>query len=402
MKILHVIASLAPRYGGSSKACMDMAAAVGSRGHDVDVFTTDQDGSGRLGVPLDRPVKVQGVELSYFQSTIRRFWPASIALWRALALCVRNYDLVHIHSLYLFHGLGAARFSRKHGVPYVISPHGALDPYIYARHRYRKLAYELMVERRNLRDAAAVHFTSDEERRLSSRYTKGIASFVVPLGIEPAAYEGLPAPGSFRTAYPEIGNRQIILHLGRLNFKKGLDILVGALALVARARDDVHLVLAGPDNEGYGARVRRWITERGLEDRTTLTGMLQGQVKLAALRDAAVFALPSYSENFGIAIVEAMACGLPVVISNKVNIWQEIESAGAGLVTPCDVAAHANALLKILGDPGLGHSMGARGRALVARQFTRKHVGEQLEAAYQGIVSKGTVNAQPTEPSPVL
>ncbi|MCX5892045.1 MAG: glycosyltransferase, partial [Deltaproteobacteria bacterium] len=118
--------------------------------------------------------------------------------------------------------------------------------------------------------------------------------------------------------------------MGRINFKKGLDLLVQALAQVVRRRPDVHLVVAGPDNDGWGARVKDWLKAAGISDYATFTGRLLGEEKPAALRDARMFVLPSYSENFGLAVVEALACGLPVVISDQVNIWREVEAAGAG------------------------------------------------------------------------
>jgi glycosyltransferase involved in cell wall biosynthesis len=191
----------------------------------------------------------------------------------------------------------------------------------------------------------------------------------------------------FRAAFPEVAKRRIVLHLGRLNFKKGLDILIGAFANVAGELEDTHLVIAGPDNEGLGIQLRRRLAELGLSRRATFTGMLQGEIKLAAFRDASVFALPSYSENFGIAVVEAMACRVPVVISNRVNIWREVESAGAGLVTECDVDSCAAALLTALKNNERARAMGEKGHELVTARFAWSSVGEKLERIYREIVS---------------
>jgi glycosyltransferase involved in cell wall biosynthesis len=201
-------------------------------------------------------------------------------------------------------------------------------------------------------------------------------------------FASLPSPESFRHSYPDVKDRKLIVHLGRVNFKKGLDILVGAFAKVATQRDDVHLVIAGPDNEGYSSRVQNWLRRLNLRHRATFTGMLHGKDRLAALHAAAVFALPSYSENFGIAVVEAMACGCPVVVSNKVNIWREIEAAGAGLVVPCEVTACADALLRILDDAQVGQLMGRKGRALTEARYDWKAVGVELEMAYRDVLRK--------------
>ncbi len=339
MKILHVIANLAPRYGGPGKACLEMAKAVARLGHEVSIYTTNQDDPGVLPVPLDRSVWQDGVEIRYFPIQFPRYWGTSWPLARALARRIKESDLCHIHSLHLFHGLMAGHYCRKYGVPYLVQPHGALDPFIYRRHRRRKAIMEAWFENRNIKGAAAVLLTSAEERELAKPHLFGTPGVVVPLGLELSAYQELPAPGAFRERYPEIGAKKIILFLGRINFKKGLDLLVQALAQVVRLRRDVHLVVAGPDNDGWGARVRVWLKEAGLEGYATFPGMLLGEDKLAVLRDAQIFALSSYSENFGIAVIEAMACGLPVVISDKVNIWREVDAAGAGLVVPCDARA---------------------------------------------------------------
>ena len=180
----------------------------------------------------------------------------------------------------------------------------------------------------------------------------------------------------------------MILFLGRINFKKGLDLLALAYGIVARQRDDVHLVLAGPDNEGYGRKVRKWLTEEGVLERVTFTGMILGKTKVAALRDADVFVLPSYTENFGVAVVEAMTCGLPVVISNKVNIWNEVTEAEAGVVVNCKPNELAEALLELLDDPEYRKSLGKNGKKLVSAKFTWDKVAERMIKVYENILGK--------------
>jgi glycosyltransferase involved in cell wall biosynthesis len=382
MRILHVIGSLAPRYGGPSKACVDMATAIATRGHAVSIFTTDLDGPKQPVVAAPAHLEIDGVQVERFRSTLRFGWPMSIALAQALARHVPSYDIVHIHSLYRFHGAVAAYYCRKFQVPYIVRPHGTLDPFLYRRHRLRKRIYELLIERRVLRNAAAIHFTADEEQQLAAPHLEGVRSFVVPLGLHVDPQAEFPPAGTFRAAFPEVANRRIILHLGRINFKKGLDILIDAFANLARSQHNLHLVLAGPDDESYGSRLRAQIGKHGLSQRITFTGMLQGKLKLAALREASVFALPSYSENFGIAVVEAMDCGLPVVISNKVNIWRAVQAAGAGIVIDCDAASCANAISALLESSSLASAMGAMGKKLAAERFDWSKIGEQLETVY--------------------
>ena len=387
MKILHVIANLAPRYGGPAKACVEMAQAVAGLGHEVSIYTTNQDGPGELAVPLDRPVLKDGMEIRFFPIQPPRFWGASWPLARALSQKIKEYDLLHIHSLYLFHDLMAGHYCRKYGVPYLVQPHGTLDPFIHRRHRLRKTVMETIFENRNIKGAAAVLFTSAEEKELARPYTFNTPGAVVALGLDLSSYQRLPAPGAFRERFPEIGAKKIILFLGRINFKKGLDLLVEAVARVVRQRQDVHLVVAGPDDDGWGARVKEWLKAEGILGDATFTGMLLDEEKLAVLRDAQMFVLSSYSENFGIAVIEAMACGLPVVISDQVNIWREVETAGAGLVVPCAAASLAAALARLLADPGLAADMGQRGRDLVARRFQWGNIALALQDLYTGIIA---------------
>jgi glycosyltransferase involved in cell wall biosynthesis len=387
MKILHVIANLAPRYGGPSKACWEMARAVARLGHEVSIYTTNQDGPGKLAVPLDHAVYREGVEIRYFPIQAPRFWGTSLPLALALSRKIPATDLVHIHSLYLFHDLVAGHCCRRYHIPYLMRPHGTLDPFIHRRHRWRKGLMERLFEHRNIRQAAALHFTTAEEARLASPFTFQTPGVVVPLGIDLAEFKELPEPGQFRKYYPEIGDKQIILFFGRINFKKGLDILAKAFGRVARRRDDVHLVIAGPDNDGYGTQVRAWLAAEGVLDRATFTGMLLGTEKLAVLRDANIFVLPSYSENFGLAVIEAMAAGLPVIISDQVNIWREVQAYQAGRVIPCDAVALADQLVALLDHPADATAMGQRGMSIVKELYQWDKVAEALIEVYANVIA---------------
>ena len=262
-----------------------------------------------------------------------------------------------------------------------------LDPVIHRRSRWRKRVMELWYQDRLLRNAAAIHYTSAEEMRLAEPYVFGAPGVVVPLGLDLTDYSALPEPGTFRRSHPEIGERPILLFLSRLNFKKGLDVLIQATARVIAAGIDAHLVLAGPDG-GMEASARRWIAEAGLEGRSTFTGMLRGKDKLAAFVDAALFVLPSLSENFGIAVVEAMACGTPVLVSDRVNIWREIVADGAGIAEPPAPDAFAAAMLSLLNDEPRRRAMGQAARASVARRYQWNTIAGELERLYAQVLEK--------------
>ena len=210
---------------------------------------------------------------------------------------------------------------------------------------------------------------------------------VAPLGVDVDQAIGERRPDAFASTWPETVGKKVILFFGRLNFKKGLDILARAFGRLARRRDDVVLVVAGPDTEGYGAMVRGWLEDEGVLDRTLFTGMLTGARKSAALSGATLFVLPSYSENFGIAVVEAMAAGQPVVISKHVNICREVADAEAGLVVNTDADEVANAMETLLDDPALAERMGLNGKRLVRDCFTWDSAGPNLMDLYRRVAS---------------
>jgi glycosyltransferase involved in cell wall biosynthesis len=399
MRILQVVATLAPRTGGPSVACPELSRELARQGNQVSIYTSDVDGSGHMNVPLDRPAFDSGVEIRCFRGWSRPGrYIFSPGLWRALRDTVAGFDIVHIYSVYGFSSSAAAYWCRKRGVPYMVHPHGSLDPFLRRRHRPRKWLHAKLLAERDYREAAGVLFNSAEEMRLASDWsglrmpqassTATPRRCVVPVGIDPQWLQEPDAAAGerFRRKYSALMGRRLVVFFGRINFKKGLDILAPAFAQIARDREDLHLVLAGPDDDGYERKVRRWLAEGGVLEKTTFTGLLEGEDCLGVLQQAEVFALPSYTENFGQAVAQAMASGVPVVISDKVNIWPDVSSAGAGLVVPCDAAATAQALRSVLDDPVRGRQMGSNGRRWVAEHLPWRVVAAQMARAYQEIV----------------
>ncbi len=379
MRILHVIGDLAPASGGPAKAGFEMARALARRGHEVSIYTTD------FGQPdAAREQMREGVRIRLFPLQAPRIWLASWPMRRALAEDLPRFDVLHLHSLYLFHDWAAGNLARRIAKPYLVRPHGSLDPYIHRRHRLKKAIFDLWFQNRVLAGASAIHYTAEEEMRLAQPFVRDAPGVVIPNGLDPVDYARLPPRGDFRARHPEIGDRQILLFLGRINFKKGLDILAKAVGRLAR--EDLHLVIAGPDG-GYLAETRRFVAEAGIAGRTTFTGMLAGGEKLAAFADAALFVLPSYSENFGIAVVEAMACGVPVLISDQVNIWREVVADGAGQAAACDAALFAEKITAMLAEPAVLAAMGNAGRAAVARRYDWASIAGRLEQVYGAIVA---------------
>lgn len=394
MKILHIITNLSSNYGGPVKACKEMCRSLAKVGEEVTIYTTNMDfPRGRLDVPVNINITQDGYNVQYFPVLLSPYVVSS-KLTKALHTNIKKFDLVHIHGLYRFPQAIAAYFARKYQIPYIVRPYGSLDPVLFYRKKNRlaKSIYVKIIENRNLNYASAIHFTTEEEKRLVQPLKLKAPGIIIPNGLEPIEYAKLPNYGKFRDKY-NLGDVKIILHFGRINFKKGLDILVKAFAQIARDRDDVRLVLAGPDNEGYSTKVDKWLKQENVHSKAIFTGMLNGIEALEVLRDADIFALPSYSENFGIAVVEAMVCGLPVVISDKVNIWREVHDAGAGLVTSCDANEVAESFLRLLDDDNKRRKLGEAGKLLVKDNYSWDSIVQKLLLAYKDIVDK-------TQPKP--
>lgn len=383
MRILHVIADLAQERGGPAEACVQMARGLAELGHEVRVLATNRGvASGESPWWTDQ-LDGARLDIQLYPIHFPQFFAASFPLAAAIKESVPNADVVHLHSLYLFHDMVTGRCCERYGVPYIVRPHGTLDPFIRSRKRVRKQIAGALFQTRVLRKAAAIHYTTEEEMRLARPHAHNDNGLVVPIGLDLDAYAPRP-PDAFRARWREVGNRRLVLFLGRLHPKKGLDILAEAFGSLAQARDDLHLVIAGPDDGARGATEDR-LAELGARDRVTFTGMLRGEDKLAALSAADVFVLPSRSENFGIAVVEAMACGVPVVVSDQVNIWRELTVAGAGVAVPCDPRALADGLAALIDDPSRRAEMGRRGARFARERYDRRRVARELEAAYKTV-----------------
>ncbi len=255
----------------------------------------------------------------------------------------RSYDVVVVRGVWQYHSFGSWRALRGGSVPYAVFTHGMLDPWFKRRYpvkHLKKALYWKLVEHRVLRDAAAVLFTCEEERVLAGQCFRPYQcnQLVVNYGTSAPPGEAAAQREVFLREYPRLSGKRLALFMSRIHHKKGCDLLIRAFAQVCREFPECHLVIAGPDLDGWGSELRSVAQQLGIADRLTWSGMLSGDMKWGAFRAAEVFVLPSHSENFGIVVAEAMACGVPVLISDKVNIWREVQQAGAGVVAPDTLA----------------------------------------------------------------
>jgi len=379
MKILHVIPSLAPRYGGPSAAAIGMCRAIGSRGLDACIATTNADGPGVLPVVTGRLIPYEGIAAIFFPRVGEGFkYSRPLAQW--LATEVRGHDLVHIHAVFSHSSLAAARACRSHGVPYLVRPLGSLDPWSLAQKAWLKRAILTVEGRAMLNGAAALHYTTEDERRLAEQATGPLPSVVVPLGVDDYVLAEQPPPPGDR--------RPVVVAMTRLHPKKNLETLVEAfsLAVAGSGLTSWKLVIAGDGGAAYRKRLLELAAGFGIHARVMLPGWVDGAAKSALLHEAAVFAVPSHQENFGLGLLEGLAHGVPAVVSRAVNLAPDVERAGAGWITGESVAEVAEALRVAMRDSSDRAQRALAARSL-AQQFGWSRVGARLEETYRAILA---------------
>jgi glycosyltransferase involved in cell wall biosynthesis/SAM-dependent methyltransferase/uncharacterized protein YbaR (Trm112 family) len=385
MRILHVTAWLAPRYGGPAVSLPMAAAALSSLGHDVEIVATDADGPGVVDVPTERRVEWAGAAVTFHARSWPRRFLVSWSLLRDVWQRSCQFDVVHIHYLYRFHTIAAVLAARHAGVPYVIQAHGSLDPWHRRRRRRAKSLYHALVEDSNLRGAAAIICTTEHEARSIRGLGYTGPTWVIPIGIDA---EDLRQPASADDFLAQAGvepGARVVTFLGRISEKKGLPLVVEAFRDTASQFPSARLLIAGPDDEGIGRGLGGRIEELGLSGRISFLGSVGGNQKRALLQRSEVFVLPSADESFGIAVAEAMAAGCPVVVSPDVALQDVVASVGAGIVAERNRASIAKAVNAILGNREMADGMAAAGKRVVDDRYSWPQVAAELERMYASV-----------------
>jgi glycosyltransferase involved in cell wall biosynthesis len=315
------------------------------------------------------------------------FSPRLVAALRAVWRLTASADVIGLHSLYsfpVFLGYLIARIQRK---PYVMWLHGVLAPVQRRISARRKWIYDRLIARRILRGASVIFFTARGERKEVDGLGIHAPSVVVPMGFPAHDFAQLPERGGFRARYLNGHSGPLLLFLARLNAKKGIDLLLQAMARVVAQRPDVLLAIVGPpDPPPYEEKVRRWIRENHLETSAILTGPVGPAGRLEAMADSDIFVFPSEAENFGFAVFEAMASRMPVIVSDTLNYAEEIQQSGAGLSLPRNADVFADGILRLLADPELRREMGAKGLAMSFR-FSAEETGGNVERVLNSVVN---------------
>jgi glycosyltransferase involved in cell wall biosynthesis len=340
MNVLELTSSIDPRGGGVIAGLTALAVERAAQGHKTTIASLDApDAFDPSSLPF------AWVGLGPGMGTYR--YTSRLAPW--LSAHAREFDAISIHGLWQWHSFGAWRVLSRQRVPYLVFTHGMLDPWFkrhYPLKHLKKCLYWPWTDYRVLRDATAVCFTCEQERTLAKQSFGLYRAHeqVTGLGITSPPEETPAQLHAFRRAVPGSTGKRMLLFMSRIHEKKGCDLLIRAFAQELAKYPEWHLVMAGPDQEGWTPSLQSLARECGIDRRISWPGMLTGDAKWGALRSAEAFCLPSHQENFGMVVAEALACGCPTLISDQVNIWQEITSSGAGFAEPDTLAGCASLL----------------------------------------------------------
>lgn len=390
MRALSVLVGAATRTGGPPAFVGGAAVEQGKLGIEVRVAATDLALAPWGWAQRQRRIAPEEIHPSLAAADLRLFrarFPRRLAFSPALGAELRRtaveFDLVHIHNLWQYPQYAAYSAARAAGRPYVVSPHGALDPYLRQQGRGRKRITGALWQRSMLERAALIHVTTDAERDLIADVAPHVPRAVVPCGLYAGEFSNPPDPDGFRDRHLGGYRGPLILFLGRITQKKGLDVLIRAFGEVRR-EVDCRLAIVGPDDEGLLPGLERLVSELRLGDHLDFTGPVYGEERLAALASADVWALSSHTENFGIAVIEAMAAGCAVVVSPGVNLAPDVATADAGVVAEAAPEAFARGLLSVLGDD---HRRAALERA--APEFAARYdwaaIAPRLDEMYRSV-----------------
>ncbi len=376
MKLLHVISSVNPKGGGPIEGIRQLHLPMRDLGISVDVACCDVPGSPWL--------ENTGLTTIYALGPAKLGYAYAPKLFPWLKENAPRYDAVIVNGLWQYTGLAVWRALSGTQTPYFVFTHGMLDPwfkYTYPLKHLKKWLYWPWAEYRVLRDARAVIFTCEEERLLArdSFWLYKVNEVVTSYGTTtpPQDSDALVLP--FLDMFPECCGKRLVLFLSRIHEKKGCDLLIEAFARIAKRDHNLHLVVAGPDQTGWADTLKALAAGFGLDNRITWTGMLQGDIKWGAFHACEVFCLPSHQENFGIVVAEALACGKPVLISNKVNIWREIYADQAGFVSDDTYDGTVQLLVRWLQLDDVGYTaMSDRARVCFQQRFHIQRAAERL------------------------
>ncbi|MEA5466500.1 glycosyltransferase [Leptothoe sp. PORK10 BA2] len=391
LRVLHVIPSVSPVRGGPSKAIFEMAASLqDSHDTEVEIATTNDDGPDLLDVPLNQKIFYNGVNVWFFPRFSPKIAPVrefafSFNLTKWLWENIQNYDLVHVHAIFSYPSTIAMAIARQKSVPYIVRPLGQLCEWSLAQSAQRKKIYLALAERKNLNGCNQVHLTSRQEQEEFNKLDLKSSSFILPHGLNVSS-KIFDARNLLRAHFQLPTDEPVILFLSRIHPKKGLDYLIPALKSIADKR--FTFILAGNGDPAYEEKVRELIHTNGLQDRIIMPGFIEGRLKELLLQGSDIFALTSYSENFGVAVLEALAAGTPALVTPGVALAHEVKEHQLGYVVPQNNADIAKALCTYLESPAEAkNSLSRRASEFVSAHYSWTRIAKELNVIYQNILT---------------
>ena len=386
MKVLMVIPALGEVYGGPSKSVLELTEAMGKQGVSVDIITTNANGSTTLDVPLFTWIITENYRVQYFSYWKFLDYKLTWSLTRWLFQNVSDYDLVHTNAIFSYPVLVTYWSCQMAKIPYIVTPRGMLEPWALAYKSWKKKLYFTLLEKPSLQKASYIQMlASTEAEGIQSLYLKP-PLVIVPNGIHSKDFTSLPSPKLFYQQFPETRNKTLIIFLGRIDPKKGLDLLAPAFAKAHAKFPKTHLIVAGPDNTGFLPTAESYFMEAGCRNAVTFTGMLTGTLKYTALAAANMYVAPSYSEGFSMSVLEGMAAGLPCIITTGCN-FPEAGMANAASIVDIDADQIADALIKFLQDPIKAKATGDRARKFILENYTWDSIATKMLSVYQDLIS---------------
>lgn len=391
MRVLQIVPSVSLIYGGPSQMVLGLSSALARQGVEVTILTTDSNGdTGQqpLDVALNTPIEQDGYKIIYFRCAPFRRYKFSVHLLKWLNAHSSTFNLAHIHALFSPVSSAAATVCRRQKLPYILRPLGTLDPADLRKKKQLKQLYAAILERPNLAGAAAIHFTSVQEAKVSERFGVSTRDLVIPLGVIPPQ-SPLKKVSETRQQFGIAADVPLVLFMSRIDPKKGLNLLLPALETLLAEGLNFHFVLAGtnPQDLSYEEKIKSQIQSSQLRSHTTLTGFVTGELKSALLQAADLFVLPSYYENFGIAVAEAMASETAVIISDQVHICQEVRDSESGWVGATDVSDLTDLLRTSLQNPLERQRRGLCAKEYALKNYSWDAIALQTIQAYNQISS---------------
>jgi glycosyltransferase involved in cell wall biosynthesis len=385
MKILVVIPALGEIYGGPSKSVMSLTKAIGKSGVSIDIITTNANGSKTLDVPLLVWIQEENYRIQYFPYWNFLDYKFTWSLTRWLFHNITNYDLVHTNAIFSYPVLPAYWSCQMAKIPYIVTPRGMLEPWALAYKIWKKKLYFNCLEKPALQKASAIQMLASTEAEGIKNLHLKPPVVIVPNGIHREDFASLPEPEIFYHQFPETKNKRLIIFLGRIDPKKGLDLLAPAFAQAYQKFPDTHLIIAGIDNTGFLPTAQSYFINAGCSHAVTFTGMLTGSIKYAALAAAKIYVAPSYSEGFSMSVLEGMAAGLPCVITTGCNFPEAGEAEVARIVN-IDVGSIAKAIIQLLEDDQKAKNMGDRARQFILDNYTWDKILLKMISVYENII----------------